>query len=192
MSLSKNELPLREKPIILSVEAVVKTKIFAIEKVRLQFSNGVVREHERFVQWPHGLVMMIPLLDPETMLLIREYSVGIEDYTLTLPKGRVEVGENPAEAADRELREETGYSAKNLILLQSMTQTPSYSSTEMAVFLARDLVLDPLEGDEPEAIEVIPWKLKDIPLLLERDDFNEGRTFAALYLLQQHLEKEAL
>lgn len=189
MKFSADELPPREKPTILGVEPVINTGIFKVEKLDLRFSNGVQREYQRFAQWPDGIIMVIPMLDDDTMLLIREYCAGIEDYSLTLPKGKVDKNERPIDAANRELQEEIGYGSNNLVLLRSMTQSPSYSSTLMHMFLATDLYESKLEGDEPEPIEVVPWKIKDIDKLIERNDFNEGRAIAGFFLAARYLGK---
>jgi ADP compounds hydrolase len=185
----KLKLPEKEKPSILGVESLISTDIIKIEKVKLKFSNGVQREYQRFAQWPNGIIMVIPMLDDETMLLIREYCAGIEDYALTLPKGKVDANELPVDAANRELQEEIGYGSKNLILLRSMTQSPSYSSTLMHMYLATDLYESRLEGDEPEPLDVVPWKIKDIDKLIEHDDFHEGRAIAGLFMAAKYLGK---
>jgi ADP-ribose diphosphatase len=56
------------------------------------------------------------------------------------------------------------------------------------LILARDLYPQRLEGDEPEPLEVVPWKLADATSLLARDDFTEGRSLLALYLAQDWLK----
>lgn len=178
---------MRSLPEILNIEAVVDTDIFHIEAVNLKFSNGVTRRFERFVQLPEGVVMIVPLLDKDTILLIREYCVGIHEYHLTLPKGRVDKGETPLIAANRELQEEAGYAAHKLTLLQSITNSPNYSSTQMHIVVAQDLYASSLPGDEPEPLEVVPWPISKIPELIARSDFNEGRAIAALYLAQLYL-----
>lgn len=179
--------PPRQKPKILDVKTIIETPMFNIEKVSLKFSNGATREFQRFEQWPYGIIMVVPMLDADTLLLIREYGVGIEDYCLSLPKGKVDEGETPEQAANRELQEEIGYKANKLTLLRSVTQSPSYSSTRMHIFLAQDLEESRLEGDEPEPIDVFPWKLDDIDSLLTREDFHESRAIAGLYLTKQYL-----
>lgn len=187
MNSNTQALPERKKPEILEVKPLIETANFNIEQVTLKFSNGEVRNYQRFEQWPHGIIMVIPMIDDETLLIIREYCAGIEEYTLTLPKGRVEPDESPSDAANREMQEEIGYKASEMIPLQVVTQSPSYSATQMHIFLAKGLSESRLEGDEPEPIDVIPWKIKDIDRLIERKDFHEGRAIAGLYLAQRHL-----
>lgn len=180
----------KKLPAILDVKAIANTRIFHIEQVTYQFNNGEIREFERLKVWDPGVVMIVPLLDPNTVLLIKEYAAGINDYTLSFPKGRVERSEDLFEAANRELQEEVGYKAKNLRYLMGMTTSPNYSSTLTHIFLAEDLEPSFLPADEPEPLEVIPWKLDNIPALLARPDFHEARALAALYLINQPQKKD--
>lgn len=183
---SKTDL---ERPQITEIKQVVKTKLFNIEAVSLVFSNGEIREFERFKEWEPGVVLMVPMLDHDTLLLTQEYAAGINDYTLSFPKGRIELGEDCLYAANRELQEEIKYKSNRLSYLQAMTSSPNYSATQMHVVLAEALEPSALEGDEPEPISVIPWSLQEIPSLLARRDFHEARSIAALFLVKEFLNK---
>ena len=77
-----------------------------VEELDLRFSNGERRTYERLASRGHGAVMIIPVLDDNTILLINEYAAGVHEYQLTLPKGLVDPGETALEAANRELMEE--------------------------------------------------------------------------------------
>src|SRR5687768_7351194 len=96
------------KPIITGTLTVARTRLFHVEQVELRFSNGREVSYERLKSGSGGAVLVVPMLDPETVLLIREYGAGVERYELALPKGHVEEGENIEEAANREIREEVG------------------------------------------------------------------------------------
>jgi ADP-ribose diphosphatase len=172
-----------DKPTILEKKLVARTKVFEIESVHLQFSNGQERYFERLQGRGREAVMIVPLLDEETILLVREYGVGLEDYYLGFPKGTVDGKEDILAAANRELMEETGYGANHLTFMKSLSSAPAYTTRKMKMVLARDLFKKRLPGDEPEDIEVIPWKLKDIELLISRNDFHEARSIAALYMV---------
>ncbi|MBA2655282.1 MAG: ADP compounds hydrolase NudE [Gammaproteobacteria bacterium] len=178
-----------EKPTILATKILATTEIFQVEGVHLRFSNGEERHFERLKGRAHEAVMIIPVLDSETILLIREYGVGLEDYYLGLPKGIVNRDEDILTAANRELMEETGYGARSLQFMKSLSSAPAYTTRTMKVVLAMDLFQQRLEGDEPETIEVVPWKLKDLDLLLERSDFHEARSIAALFMVRELLSK---
>jgi len=84
--------------------------------------------------------------------------------------------------------EEVGYESAKLTLLKSLSLAPGYLGHITHIILAEELSEHREPGDEPEEIEVVPWKLCEVDALLERDDFTEGRSLAALYLMKKHLE----
>jgi ADP-ribose diphosphatase len=176
-------------PEILDVKLITTTQIFHVERVTLKFSNGEVRDFERLKVWEPGVVMIVAMPNPETILLVREYAAGINDYSLSFPKGRVEKEEDIYVSANRELQEEVGFKANKLTLLKSMTTAPGYSSTLTHLVLAEDLVPSHLAADEPEPLLVVPFPLKEMHKLVARNDFHEARALTALYLVREHLKK---
>lgn len=162
---------------------------YRMERLDLEFSNGERRRYERLHGRGHGAVAVVPMLDDETVLLVREYAAGVHRYELGLVKGRIDAGETPEQAADRELMEEAGYGARRIDVLRTLTLAPVYMSHLTHVVLARDLYEQRLPGDEPEELEVVPWKLAEIDQLLDREDFSEGRTIAALFLAREWLRQ---
>jgi ADP-ribose diphosphatase len=139
-----------EKPKIISRETIAQTRLFRVESMSLQFSNGVHREYERLTrnQSP-GAVLIVPLIDSKTVLLIREYSAGVDRYELGLPKGKIDTGEKLLDAANRELKEEVGYGANQLHHLTSLSLAPSYLEHMIDIVIAEILYEEKLEGDEP-------------------------------------------
>lgn len=178
---------MREKPRILHTETLARTRLFHVQQVDLRFSNGVETRYERLVGSRRGAVLIVPLLDDDTVLLIREYAAGTDRYELALPKGRIENDEDLLGAADRELKEEVGYGARRLTHLNSMSLAPGYLGHFTHAVLARDLYPDRREGDEPEEIEVVPWRMSRLNELITRPDFTEARSIAALFLTREHL-----
>jgi ADP-ribose diphosphatase len=177
------------KPKILERRLVAETQIFRVEQVDLEFSNGTRRCFERILAG-RGSVLVVPMQDAQTVLLVREYGVGTDRYELGFPKGIVEPGEDLLEAAGREIREEIGCSARDLRLLHQVSLAPGYIQHQTHLVLARDLFPEQAEGDEPEPIEVVPWRMDDLDGLLERDDFSEARSIAALFLVREFLARE--
>ncbi len=132
-------------------------------------------------------MLVVPMPDARTLLLAREYAAGTDRYELGFPKGIVEPGEDLLEAAGREIREEIGCGARDLRLLHKVSLAPGYIQHETHLVLARDLYRERAQGDEPEPIEVVPWDLGKLDALLERDDFTEARSIAALFLIKRFL-----
>lgn len=158
-----------------------------LERLDLEFSNGQRRNYQRLHGRGHGAVIVVPLVDDDTVLLVREYAAGVHRYELGLVKGRIDAGETPLQAADRELKEEAGFGARSLTVLRELTLAPTYMSHAAQLVIARELYPQRLEGDEPEELEVIPWKLDALHELILREDFSEGRSIAALFIAREWL-----
>lgn len=163
---------------------------YTLEKLDLEFGNGERRRYERLHGRGHGAVAVVPMLDADTVLLVREYAAGVHRYELGLVKGRIDAGETPAQAADRELMEEAGYGARDLVVLRSLTQAPLYMSHSTYLVIARDLYPKRLVGDEPEELEVVPWRLDKLHELILREEFSEGRSIAALFIAREWLQQQ--
>lgn len=176
----------QKKPEILHTEIIARSRLFQIEQMHLKFSNGVERQYERMKGGSRGAVMIVPVHQGQ-MLLAREYAAGTDNYELGFPKGLIDPGESPIEAANRELQEEIGFGANKLTLLKELSLAPGYFSSKMQIFLAEDLYESRLEGDEPEPIDVVPWPLSDWEALLDNIDFSESRSVSALFLAQKYL-----
>ena len=178
-----------KKPIILSVETVARSRLFNVESVDLEFSNGVRRVYERMRPSTREAVMIVPVID-DHLILIREYAVGTESYELGFTKGLIDPGETIHEAANRELKEEIGFGARSLTFIKKLSMAPSYFSSKMNILIAEDLYPESLEGDEPEPLVQERWPLKHLMDLLEDPDFSEARNVSALFLVREWLKMQ--
>ncbi|HKK13481.1 MAG TPA: ADP compounds hydrolase NudE [Gammaproteobacteria bacterium] len=179
-----------DEPEILAVRTIARTHLFEVQEMDLRFANGTEVVFERIKGSASGAVLVVPMLDADTVLLVREYAAGAERYELALPKGRVEAGEAPLAAANRELMEEAGYGARRLRPVKSLSLAPGYVAHTTHVVLAQDLYPERRPGDEPEPIEVVPWRLDELEALLRRTDCTEARSIAALFLVREILRND--
>ncbi len=175
----------RKKPSVIHSELIASTRIFRVEQRDLQFSNGTEVSYERLVGSGKGAVLIVPMLDDNTVLLIREYAAGVHRYELALPKGKIEANEPLLEAANREIMEETGYGARDLNHLTSFTVAPGYLSHETHIVLAENLYEQKCDGDEPEDMEVVPWKMDQLSELFLLEECTEARSIAALFMVRE-------
>lgn len=176
----------RSKPAVRARRTVARSRLFHVEEMDIEFSNGIRTCYERLIGG-NGAVVIAPMLDPETILLIREYAAGTDRYELGLPKGKIEAGEDILGAADREIMEEVGYGSRRLTCLGALTLAPGYMAHTSYLVLAEDLYQHRVPGDEPEEIEVFPWSIRDLGRLLEREDLSEARSIAGLFMVREHL-----
>lgn len=133
-------------------------KIFSIVHQEVTYKNGK-KDFFEFAQRPAS-VTIIAFNNKKEILLTREYRGQSKTPVWFLPAGQVDKKELPKSAAQRELREETGYRAKKM----KMWKHAPFGSTKMMwdifIFIAHDLVPAPLAQDEGESIEVVftPFK----------------------------------
>lgn len=180
---------MKQKPKVTKRETIAQTAIFRIEAIQLEFTNGAKRQYERLVGSPEGAVLVVGILPDSHVLLIEEYAAGMDRYELAFPKGKIDPGEDILTAANRELQEETGYAAGKLTHIESMTIAPGYLGHTTHIVLAEQLYPSRLDGDEPEPLTVLPWKLDEHEALLQREDFTEARSIAALYRVKDLLSQ---
>ncbi|WP_105215317.1 ADP compounds hydrolase NudE [Pseudoalteromonas sp. T1lg22] len=170
-------------PQILDTQVVAQSRLFTVETLDLCFSNGEQRQYERIRGGGRGAVLIVPVTEQDELILVREYCAGTNDYQLGFPKGLIDPGETPEQAAVRELKEEVGFGAHNLKALKKVSLAPSYFNAHMHIIAATELYPERLPGDEPEPLEVVYWPKSQWQQLLAEPDFTEARSVAALLLL---------
>lgn len=178
---------MNKRPKILATRDAPDSYLRRAEEVDLEFSNGERRTYQRLKGSGFGAVLIVAMRDPETVLLVREYGVGVDRYELGVPKGRLDRDETAEQGANRELKEEVGFGARKLKILGTLSLSPSYMTHLGHVVLAEDLYPERLQGDEPEELEVVPWRMDKLHELLARDDVTEGRSIAALFMAREYL-----
>lgn len=180
---------MRVKPICNQRSVVAKSRLFTVEEMHLEFSNGARRIYERIQSRGHGAVLIVAITPSESLILVREYAAGTDTYELAFPKGIIDPNESALDAANRELQEEAGFAAKELNWLRTLSLAPGYFGSKIEVVIAQGLHPSKLPGDEPEPPEVVEWPLSAADDLLARPDFTEARSIAALFLVKEWLNK---
>lgn len=181
-------MPSKAPPTIRAVRPLAETRLFRVEGVDLRFANGAEVTFERLRGSRHGAVIVAALTDEREFVLISEYACGTERYELGLPKGRIDDGETPVEAASRELMEEAGFGARRLTRLNELTMAPTYSGQRTHLVLAESLYPARLPGDEPEPLEVSLLPMAELDELAASGDCSEARSLAAMFLVRGHFE----
>jgi ADP-ribose pyrophosphatase len=139
-------------------------------------------EHDFYVLESRDWINIIPLTPDNQVVMAKQYRHGTREITLEIPGGLVDPGDTPEEAARRELLEETGYEAKELILLGSACPQPAILNNRSITYLARDVqqVQEP-QLDETEDIEVILVPLSEITDLIRRGEISNAMVILAFY-----------
>ena len=176
---------LREE--ILSSKIAFSGRLLTLRVDTVKLPDGRVSTRE-VVAHP-GAVAMVPLLDAEHVLLVRQWRTAAGRALLEIPAGTLSPGEDPATCAARELMEEVGYRPRTLTPLYATFLAPGYSSEMLHVFLAENLTPEKQAHDEDEVLEVVTVTWDEIDDLLLRGEFADAKTLAGLLLTQKVLGK---
>jgi len=136
-----------------------------------------------------GSVSLVPVDDNGQIYFVRQYRHAAGMDLLELPAGTLEPGEPPEEAARREIREEIGMAAQNMLEIGSFYLAPGYSTELMHVFLATGLTYDPLDPDADEYLSVEKLPVAEALQLAESGQMQDAKSLAALLLAKKYLVK---
>jgi ADP-ribose pyrophosphatase len=136
-----------------------------------------------------GSVSLVPVDENGLMYFVRQYRHAAGMDLLELPAGTLEPGEPPEEAARREIREEIGMAADNMLEIGSFYLAPGYSTELMHVFLATGLTYDPLDPDADEYLSVEKLSVAEAFQLAESGQLQDAKSLAALLLAKKYLIK---
>ena len=137
-------------------------------------------EHDFYVIESRNWVNIIPLTNDHQVVMIRQYRHGSREVTLEIPGGLVDPGDTPEKAAARELLEETGYQAEELMKIGSVNPNPAIFNNRCYTFLAQNVtkLRDPMP-DQTEDIEAVLIPLVDIPELIRKGKIDHAIVIGA-------------
>jgi ADP-ribose pyrophosphatase len=149
-------------------------------------------EHEFYVFESKEWVNIIPITRENEVVLIKQYRHGVSDIVLEIPGGIVEEGDTPLDAAVRELKEETGYSPSEMVLLGMAHANPAFLNNRCYSYLALDCFSDgPQNLDDKEDIEIVLKPLAEIPRLIREGEISHSLILAAFYrYYMEHNKKD--
>ncbi len=124
--------------------------------------------------------------------MIRQWRHGIREVTLEIPGGVVEPDDTPCDAARRELAEETGYAADEMIPLGFVYPNPAIQDNRCYTFLARNAVLQGgQELDDKEDIQIVQYPLSEIPRLIGEGTISHSLIIAAFWRYFMEYQSDA-
>ena len=158
-------------------ELIFQSNSIHLRRDEYKTSNKLIINKD-YVDHP-GSVLIIGLRR-EKILFVKQWRQPVNNYTLELPCGTLNSGEESLFAADREFREETGYSAKKYESIGKFFVAPGYSSEICEYFIAKDLFESPLSPDIDEEIELIEFSLEEAFNLINTNEIIAQGTISAL------------
>ncbi len=144
------------------------------DKVLLENGETAMRE----VAYHPGGVCVLPILENRDILLVRQFRYPYREETLELPAGKLNPGEDPLESGRRELKEETGASAREFISMGVLYPSPGYCSEILHMYLARGIDFGKQCLDEDEFLDVVRLPLEKAVQMVMDGQLPDGKTQA--------------
>jgi ADP-ribose pyrophosphatase len=164
----------------LSSRAIFDGEILRVRIDTVRLPDG--RRASREVVEHKPAVVVVPIDADDNVVLVRQYRYAVGATLLEAPAGGVEEGEAPADCAQRELQEETGFLARSLRSLGQFWTTPGFCDELMYVYLASDLAPSALDPDPDEFIETVKTPISGIAGLIRGGEIQDAKTIAALLM----------
>jgi len=156
-------------------------RVFTLREERYR-SSRTGQEHDFYLIDSPDWVNVIPLTKDGQVILVKQYRFGTQDFSLEIPGGMLDSGDTPADAASRELLEETGYTGDEPILLGMVHPNPAIHTNRCYTYLIKNATFTNLpRQDSTEDVEVQSVPISEIPQLIRDGKITHALVIAAFY-----------
>jgi ADP-ribose pyrophosphatase len=170
---------------ILKRQTIFRGKLITLDLNEVALNDGTRLERE--IVSTSGAIVIVPLTAANEVRLVRQFRAAAEKWVIELPAGSLEVGEDPDQAAPRELAEETGDTAATWRKLGGFYAAPGILTEYLHLYLATGLTPGPNNLEFDEHIEVITLAWPDVLARIKRGEIEDSKTIAGLMLAALHL-----
>lgn len=156
----------------------IQLRVDTVETPNKGYQKREIIEHK-------GAVGIVAITNDNKIVLVKQYRKAIEKELFELPAGKIEIGESPLDCAIRELKEETGYSAKNLKLIHKYYTTPGFSNQLVFIYLAQNLTPGESHLEEDEFLEVYEFDREEAYNMVMNNEICDSKTVIGLLLTKE-------
>jgi ADP-ribose pyrophosphatase len=174
---------------IVSSKEILKNKLFTVVD-EVAHDNSGFEIHRNIIRHPGSAVMMA-VDEKDRILLVQQFRLPAEADLWELPAGRIDAGETPLEAAQRELKEETGYHAKTWTEMVSYWPSPGYVAEKMTIFLAKDLTAGEQNLMDDERIRYRWFDRDEVGEWIQSGKILDGKTIIGYFVWLDRKTREA-
>ncbi|WP_140936778.1 NUDIX hydrolase [Sphingobacterium lumbrici] len=176
-----------EKWTLLDSKYIIERPWATLRVDKLQLPNGNIKEEYYVLEYPTW-VNMIGITAENQVLFVTQYRHGAGQIMTELPAGVVEEGEDPADAAKRELLEETGYAFDSIEKIAELYANPATSGNVTHTYILRGgKKIQEQELDNSEDIEVVLMSIEEAKTFLLENRIGQALHSAALFYAFKHL-----
>ncbi|MBB6716202.1 NUDIX domain-containing protein [Clostridium gasigenes] len=158
-----------------------KANFMTYINVDVELPDGKIANRD-IIKHP-GACAIIPFIDNETVILVKQFRKALEKNILEIPAGKLEKGEDPKLCAIRELEEETGYRAENVTFLGIIATAPGFCDELIHLYKATGLFQGEKSLDEDEFTEVKVFTIEEIKSMIKNGEIIDTKTISSLMYL---------
>lgn len=162
----------------ISSEHIFDGRIISVVRDKVRLPNGKISTRE--VVRHRGAACVVPVKDDGKIVFVRQYRYAIAAHTIEIPAGKLDPGEDPKTCAVRELSEETGYTATNIIPLGILHSSIGFSDEAIYMYAATGISLGEVHPDEDEFVNTIELDTAEAVDMIMSGKITDGKTQAAV------------
>lgn len=167
--------------VTIRTEPIFEGKIISLQVDHVKLPNGETATRE-IVKHP-GAVAVLALLD-DKMIVVEQYRKALGKSQVEIPAGKLDRGEDPLEAAVRELEEETGYRSGSIRHINSFYTSPGFADEIVHLYVAEQLTPGTARPDEDEFLECEAITLEQAREYIRERRISDAKTITAVYAWQ--------
>lgn len=162
----------------LTSEIIYEGAIFNVERQQVLLPNG--KEAIREIVVNPNAAAVVAIDEEQNVILVKQFRATEGKIMLEIPAGKFDEGEDAAECAARELKEETGYKAKNMNFLFAPMVSPGFSTEHIHIFMATGLEQGDINPDEDEFVETSKIPINDAIHMIMNGEIEDGKTVSGV------------
>lgn len=166
-------------------QSVCSERIFEGKVINLRvdtvLTQGANRAQREVVEHPGG-VGIVAVTPDNKVCMVRQYRRPFDEIILEIPAGKLNWGEDPFECAVRELKEETGYTAKNYKYLGEFYPTPGFCNEKIHIYLATELTSGQACLDEDEFLEVETRSFEELIEMIKNGKVKDAKSVIGIFM----------
>ncbi|MCB1109342.1 MAG: NUDIX hydrolase [Chlamydiia bacterium] len=176
----------RERAATVKRKQVHQGKIIEVVQDEMTFDNQLTKTFDLILH--PGAVALIPITAEGEIIFVKQWRRAAQKILIELPAGTLEKGEDPIDCAVRELREETGMRAIHITPLTGFYSAPGVLSEYLYLYLAKELVHDPLVGDDTDEIDLLTLSLEEARQKVHSGEIQDAKTILGILWLSQQMQ----
>jgi ADP-ribose pyrophosphatase len=167
----------------LTQETLFRGHLLTLEVHQVELPDGST-SHRELIRHADAVCMVVLTSKGDTVL-VKQYRKAVEKAILEIPAGKIDAGEDPLQAAVRELEEEVGYLRGDIRHVMDFYSTPGFCNEKLSLYLAENAELGPQRLDEGEFIELVTVPWKEAVAMTMRGELGDAKTVAGILAVAQ-------